>query len=165
MMAQEITMPLFELFVQNESEMRELGAQLAAILQCGDKIALNGDLGAGKSTLARAIIHASCEVEDVPSPTFTLVQSYDTKSGDQIWHFDFYRLEHEDEAYELAIEEAFENAICLMEWPEKIGSLIPDDTLWLNIEPMNETRRKIVFHAPPDWITRIKTIMDAWDKK
>ena len=144
--------------------MRALGRHLAPILQCGDKIALMGDLGAGKSTLARAIIQTSCDTEEVPSPTFTLVQSYDAKNGDQIWHFDFYRLERDEEAYELAIEEAFENAICLMEWPEKIEALIPEDTLWLGIVTLDDTRRKIVFHAPENWAPRINKIMDIWQQ-
>lgn len=148
--------------IADETAMTAFAINLAPHLKAGDKIALSGPLGAGKSTLARAIIHDLCESEEVPSPTFTLVQTYDTKSGDQVWHFDFYRLNDPEEAYELAIEEAFENAVCLMEWPEKLGQLLPEDSLLLTIEPIDDgTLRRIEIHATPDWQNRLGAALDT----
>ena len=87
-------------------------------------IALKGELGAGKTTFARAFIRARGGGEAVPSPTFTLVQIYEI--GDvPIWHFDAYRLRDPDEAWELGIEDAFRDGISLIEWPERLGPLLP----------------------------------------
>ena len=90
-----------------------LGATLAEVVVPGDIIALTGDLGAGKTTLARGLIHALCGEIEVPSPTYTLVQMYDTPKG-EIWHCDMYRLEQPRDAYELGLIEAFDTAICLI---------------------------------------------------
>jgi len=87
-------------------------------------IALKGELGSGKTYFARAFIGE----EEVPSPTFTLVQIYDRPQG-RIWHFDLYRLEAPDQAIELGIEEAFASGISLIEWPERLGRLIPAEHL------------------------------------
>jgi tRNA threonylcarbamoyladenosine biosynthesis protein TsaE len=114
-----------------------LAARLAALVRRGDVIALGGDLGAGKTSLARAFINALPRPEDepagkapeeVPSPTFTLVQTYRRRPAD-VWHFDLYRLERPEEAYELGIEEAFAEAISLIEWPERLGPLMPAERL------------------------------------
>lgn len=112
-----------------------LASDLAGLLSAGDVILLQGDLGAGKSHFARAVIQARLPVpEDVPSPTFTLVQTYDT--GDvEIWHADLYRLTHVDELFELGLDEAYETAICLIEWPDRLGDLAPDDALTLTLRP------------------------------
>ena len=114
-----------------------LAARLAALARLGDVIALGGDLGTGKTSFARAFINALARVEDepagevpeeVPSPTFTLVQTYRRKPAD-VWHFDLYRLKLPEEAYELGIEEAFAEAISLIEWPDRLGRLLPADRL------------------------------------
>jgi len=89
-----------------------------------DVIALHGELGSGKTFFARAFIGE----EDVPSPTFTLVQIYDRPQG-RIWHFDLYRLDAPDQAIELGIEEAFAGGISVIEWPERLGSLLPRERL------------------------------------
>ena len=109
-----------------------LGATLAEVVVPGDIIALTGDLGAGKTTLARGLIHALCGEIEVPSPTYTLVQMYDTPKG-EIWHCDMYRLEQPRDAYELGLIEAFDTAICLIEWPDKLGELLPDNCLSIDI--------------------------------
>lgn len=105
-----------------------LARKLAAAVPAGSLIALTGDLGAGKSTLARAFIRARLEddMAEVPSPTFTLVQTYDCDDGVEIWHADLYRLTDPEEAYELGLDEARDEAICLIEWPDRM----PDD--WWN---------------------------------
>lgn len=108
-----------------EADTMELGRRLAALVRPGDVIALDGTLGTGKSTLARALIRALTDAEEeVPSPTFTLVQQYDTGAG-LIWHFDLYRLEKPDDALELDIEEAFTDGISLIEWPDRLGPHLP----------------------------------------
>jgi tRNA threonylcarbamoyladenosine biosynthesis protein TsaE len=108
---------------------RRLGARLAAQLRPGDTVLLTGDLGAGKTTLARAVIAEMCGVEDAPSPTYTLVQLYDTAAGDELWHADLYRIEDVSELEELGLEDAFETAVCLVEWPDRLGDAIPQDRL------------------------------------
>jgi tRNA threonylcarbamoyladenosine biosynthesis protein TsaE len=114
------------------------GAALGAQLRPGDAVLLRGDLGAGKSALARACIRAlqaedGREEEDIPSPSFTLVQVYDSARGD-IWHVDLYRLGGPDGCAELGLEDAFETAITLVEWPERLGPLRPARRLDLTLE-------------------------------
>ena len=110
----------------NEQATEALGATLAARLKPGDVVGLKGDLGAGKTTLARAIIRAAAYDPEliVPSPTFTLVEVYETPRG-AYWHFDLYRLEAPEQVYELGWEEARAEGIVLMEWPERLGPLLP----------------------------------------
>lgn len=118
---------------------RALARRLATLLAPGDVVGLAGPLGAGKTTLARFVIEALAErggagpVGEVPSPTFTLVQTYETGTV-PVWHFDLYRLERPEDALELAIEEAFAAAISLIEWPERLGGLMPADWLEVLIE-------------------------------
>ena len=103
----------------------ELGRKLAAILRPGDVVALEGPLGSGKTALARAAIRAlTGPEEDVPSPTFTLVQSYESGLG-PLYHFDLYRLEAPDQAVELGIDDAFADGISLVEWPDRLGGYLP----------------------------------------
>ncbi|MCP4922845.1 MAG: tRNA (adenosine(37)-N6)-threonylcarbamoyltransferase complex ATPase subunit type 1 TsaE, partial [bacterium] len=114
----------------------------AQTLKVGDIIALKGNLGAGKTAFARAIIQSLCGPDTiVPSPTFTLVQTYQTPKT-EIWHFDLYRLEDPLQAEELGIEEAFAQGISLIEWPERLGDLLPDHakTLEFTIESDGMTR-------------------------
>lgn len=108
-----------------------LAARLAPDLRAGDTILLDGPIGAGKTHFARALIHARLGPdEEVPSPTFTLVQTYGT-GADEIWHADLYRLGGPDEALELGLVDAFDTAICLVEWPDRLGELRPDGALTL----------------------------------
>ena len=116
----------------DEAATAALAARIASLARPGDVIALKGVLGAGKSSFARAFIRASGCGEAVPSPTFTLVQIYDV--GDAaIWHFDCYRLRHPEEAWELAIEDAFTEGISLIEWPERLGPLVPPRRLEITL--------------------------------
>jgi tRNA threonylcarbamoyladenosine biosynthesis protein TsaE len=104
-----------------------LARRLAAQLRTGDVLLLQGDLGAGKTALARAIIMAMNPViAEVPSPTFTLVQQYDTPAG-AVFHYDLYRLKHADEIIELGWDENRANGISLVEWPERLGRYAPHD--------------------------------------
>lgn len=131
-------------------------SDLAAGLAAGDVVALHGDLGAGKTTLARMIIQARAQAAgepapEVPSPTFTLVQTYELPNGD-IWHFDLYRIADAEEAWELGIEDAFATAISLIEWPERLGRLLPDRRLDVRLAdgPDAGTRRLTVRDARKD---------------
>ncbi len=105
-----------------------VGAALAAALRPGDVVLLEGALGAGKTALARAVIAArlgdAAAAEDIPSPTYTLTQIYETEAA-EIWHADLYRLTDPAQVWELGLTEAFDAAICLVEWPERLGPLTP----------------------------------------
>ncbi len=117
-----------------------LGQWFAAHLRAGDCLLLDGQIGAGKSHFARAFIQARLgRAEDVPSPTFTLVQSY--QADVEIWHADLYRLSHPDEVLELGLEEAFDSAVCLIEWPDRLGSLLPKGAMRLRFTLEGEGRR------------------------
>jgi tRNA threonylcarbamoyladenosine biosynthesis protein TsaE len=126
------------------AETEALGRRLAGLVRAGDAILLAGPIGAGKSCLARAFIRARLgREEEVPSPTFTLVQVYDAKGVD-IWHADLYRLTHPDEVWELGLDDAFETAICLVEWPDRLGGHLPPDALSIRLEAHGEGRRAVV---------------------
>jgi len=110
-----------------------LARRIAAVARAGDVIALAGELGVGKTRFARAFVDAlTGEREEVPSPTFTLVQTYESPAG-TIWHFDLYRLSRPDEAYELGIEEALSDGISLIEWPDRAQGLLPEQRLDLTL--------------------------------
>jgi len=143
---------LFDL--PDEAATRRLGAALADRLRPGDVVALGGDLGAGKSTLARALIQALAGPDtEVPSPTFTLVQVYDTP-GARIWHFDLYRLEHPDDAVELDIDDAFAEGISLIEWPERLGSLLPARRIDIELAPGAGPMARVARLTPYDTDTK-----------
>lgn len=121
----------------------------------GDVVLLSGEIGAGKTHFARALIqHLQGRlgvVEDVPSPTFTLVQTY--MVGElEIWHCDLYRLTSADEAVELGLEDAFSTAACLIEWPDRLGSLAPTDAcnIAFSANPGDENRRDLLVSFTDD---------------
>jgi tRNA threonylcarbamoyl adenosine modification protein YjeE len=118
----------------------ELGARIAAALRPGDAVALEGDLGAGKTTLARAILQAAGVAESVPSPTFTLVQDYQA-NGMTISHYDLYRLKNASEMDELGLDEALEDGSVLVEWPERAEGYLPADTLHVRMDDDDGNRR------------------------
>ncbi len=103
-------------------------------------VLLHGDLGMGKSVFSRAVIRTLCgdDAMDVPSPTFTLVQQYDAPSG-SIWHFDLYRLSDESEIYELGWDDAINDGVALVEWPERLGYLRPKKRIDVFIAPVENT--------------------------
>ncbi len=137
-----------------------LAAGFAAAAESGDVLALSGDLGAGKTAFARAFVRAlTGPDEEVPSPTFTLVQTYDSARG-TIWHFDLYRVESADEIWELGIEEAFAGGIALIEWPERLGALLPAERFDLRFEFAPERgagARRIHVSGPAGRIAAIET--------
>jgi tRNA threonylcarbamoyl adenosine modification protein YjeE len=111
---------------------RALGAAIAGVLRVGDCVALWGDLGAGKTTLARDILQALGVTEDVPSPTFTIVQRYETPKL-VVNHYDLYRLKSAREMAELGFDEALEDGAALVEWPERAPEALPPDALHVRL--------------------------------
>lgn len=137
-----------------ESDTVALAGQIASILRTGDVILLEGPIGAGKSAFCRALIRARLgRMEDVPSPTFTLVQTYEDDRGD-IWHCDLYRLTHPEEVFELGLEEAFATAICLIEWPDRLDADAPADALRLRFAAHDEGH-SVEIDAPAAWRARL----------
>lgn len=120
--------------LSSPQETADLATQIAAALSPGDCLLLEGPIGAGKTHFARHLIQSLLHSpEDVPSPTFTLVQTYDVPSG-ELWHADLYRLTSLDEIEELGLTEAFDTAICLIEWPDRLAELTPHHALHLRFE-------------------------------
>ena len=128
-----------QLSVITEMEMLALGARIGRALRAGDTVTLAGGLGAGKTTLARGLVQSVLPHETVPSPTYTLVQTYEIHDF-SLWHCDLYRLEHPDEAYELGLMDAMGEEVCLLEWPDRLGDLLPADVLEIEINFEGEGR-------------------------
>lgn len=142
--------------------MARFACLLAPHLRAGDVLLLEGPIGAGKTHFARALIQCLLDrLEDVPSPTFTLVQTYDAPRF-EIWHTDLYRLTHPDEALELGLTEAFETALCLVEWPERLGSDRPETALTLQFQVESDETRTIAFlSADEEWRQRLRGLVDV----
>ncbi len=143
--------------LRDEAATAALAARIASLARPGDVIALKGELGAGKTSFARAFIGARGSREDVPSPTFTLVQIYEV--GDAaVWHFDFYRVRDPEEAWELGIEDAFRDGISLIEWPERLGPLLPARRLEIALSQTALPQARIAALDPgkgSDWDVRL----------
>ncbi len=136
-----------------------LARALAPRLGPGDVLLLEGPIGAGKTHFARALIQALMPVpEEVPSPTFTLVQVYEGP-GFPIWHADLYRLSHPDEAEELGLAEAFETALCLVEWPERLGPYRPHGALTLTFAQASGSGRTVEMRTEGEsWAGRLENL-------
>jgi tRNA threonylcarbamoyladenosine biosynthesis protein TsaE len=154
-----LTITRLSLDLADEAATHALARRLAASARAGDVIALGGELGAGKTSLARAFIRAALDDDaaDVPSPTFTLVQTY---PGPEfvVWHVDAYRLKTPDEIWELGIEEAFADGVLLIEWRDRLGPLLPARRLDLTLTPgpADHTRTATLEdRGGADWITRL----------
>jgi tRNA threonylcarbamoyladenosine biosynthesis protein TsaE len=124
------------MILKDEAATGRLGAAIARDLRAGETVCLSGPLGAGKSTLARALIRAlTTPDEEVPSPTFTLVQFYEGPRL-KVAHFDLYRLSSPDEAYEIGLDEALDEGAAVIEWPERLEGRLPPDRLDVEIAPV-----------------------------
>ena len=142
--------------IENEAKMLEFGVNLAKILQAGDCLALTGDLGAGKTTLSRGIVQALSGPQDVPSPTYTLVQTYAADSF-EVWHCDLYRLEQPQDVYELGLLDVMDEIVSLIEWPDRMGELLPDQALTIDIQ-FDGDGRLISYSGNKDWMKRLENV-------
>ncbi|MGX6648725.1 tRNA (adenosine(37)-N6)-threonylcarbamoyltransferase complex ATPase subunit type 1 TsaE [Maricaulaceae bacterium MS644] len=136
------------------------GARLAAALKVGDAVLLFGELGAGKTTLARAVIEALTGETDAPSPTFTLVQSYETGAGFLLLHADLYRLTDEGELDELGLDEALDHGAALIEWPDRAPGWRPPDRLEIQLDETEDGGRRARLTAFGAWEDRLGQLAD-----
>jgi len=140
----------FEL--DSEAATQALAARVTRIARAGDVIALRGELGSGKTSFARGFIRALGRGdEEVPSPTFTLLEIYEL-AGLRVWHFDLYRLAKPEDVYELGFEEALAGGVMLIEWPERLGSLLPRERLDVILSAGDAPgRRRALLRGGPRW--------------
>lgn len=157
--------PVLTVHADTPAQTADLAERLAPRLRLGDVVLLRGGLGAGKSHFARALIKARLAAlgrdEDVPSPTYTLVQSYDLDIV-ELLHADLYRLSDPQEVFELGLDQAFDTAICLIEWPERLGDLTPRAALEIMIsQGQQDEARAITFCCADgsDWAARLADLV------
>jgi len=151
-------MPALTLTLADEAATARLGARLAAALQPGDLVLLFGDLGAGKTTLARAVIEALTGEADAPSPTYTLVQVYDTRTGWPLAHADLYRLEDGAELDELGLDEILDDGAALVEWPEQAPGWRPASRLEVRLTGGGDGARSAVLKGFETWEDRLERL-------
>jgi tRNA threonylcarbamoyladenosine biosynthesis protein TsaE len=143
--------------LQAEADTAALGREIAQHLAAGDTVTLSGPLGAGKSVLARAIVRTFLAREEVPSPTFTLVQTYETQNF-TISHVDLYRVKAASELRELGLDEALERGVLLIEWPDRMGLQLPPDRLDIMFEAVDGETRLMKLVGRGSWSARVKTL-------
>lgn len=150
--------PFRTLSLKDEAASESLGARLAPLLRKRDVVALQGDLGAGKTTLARGLLRGLADDPhmDVPSPTFTLVEVYEFPNL-TVWHFDLYRLKQAEDAWELGLEQALGEAVSLIEWPERLGSLLPADRLEIRLQAQGDGRHAELAGSA-EWAQRLAAL-------
>lgn len=154
-------MPTLTFLLDDEDATEALARRLACLLAPGDVVALHGDLGAGKTAFCRAAIRALAGADtEVPSPTFTLVQTYDSVAG-PLWHFDLYRLAGPDEVVELGWDEALADGIALVEWPDRLGPLLPAERLDVALTIAGGERRHAALSGHGGWAARLGALEPA----
>jgi len=156
------SLEIFTLDLPDIDTTARIARMLAPLLRAGDVVALEGDLGAGKTAFARFLIQALGVEDEVPSPTFTLVQTYpvEGRDFDAVWHFDLYRIENPDEIDELGMDEAFETGVTLIEWPGRMGARLPADRLSIGLG-LVEDRRSMTLSGGPSWTSRLQQIGES----
>ena len=138
---------LHQIETNSPDQTANLAISLGQILKAGDCLLLVGSVGAGKSLFARALIQSLQDTpEDVPSPTFTIIQTYETKLGD-LWHCDLYRISSPHEVIELGLDDAMATAVTLIEWPENLADLTPPDALTIRINDLGGDVRRLSFES------------------
>ena len=138
------------MWVLDEPAMARAGAALAGVLQAGDVVALSGPLGAGKTTLVRGVLAALGHAGEVPSPTFAIVQPYDSTSL-PIAHADLYRIEDPAELEELGLDDQLFDGALLVEWPVRAGEAAWPQALRLSLQPLPDGRRGLTWVVPGSW--------------
>jgi tRNA threonylcarbamoyladenosine biosynthesis protein TsaE len=146
----------------DEAATARLARGLAALVRAGDVIALAGELGSGKTAFARAFINALPAPggsEEVPSPTYTLLQTYE-RAPAPVWHFDLYRLERPEEIHEIGFEEGLGEGILLIEWPERLGPLLPAERLDLRLDFAESAEaRRATLIGTGSWPDRLRDLV------
>ena len=157
-----MTAAVLSLWLADDEATRRAGAALGLALRPGDAVLLEGPLGAGKSALARAAIRARTGADEVPSPTYTLVQTYEGPDA-VLWHADLYRLSGPDEVAELGLDLAFAEDIALVEWPERLGPFRPVRCLTasMGLDPVREGRSLSLTPEGPGWQPVLDAVAEA----
>lgn len=133
-----------EIVIASLDELKDVAEAVIESLDGRNVVALFGAMGAGKTTLISAIMEHLGSTDNVTSPTFALVNQYSTAANEPVYHFDFYRINRIEEAFDMGYEEYFySDGLCLVEWPEKVEELLPDDVMKVTITPTSNTRRVI----------------------
>ncbi|MFN8400623.1 MAG: tRNA (adenosine(37)-N6)-threonylcarbamoyltransferase complex ATPase subunit type 1 TsaE [Anaerolineales bacterium] len=138
---------MLEFFSRSPEQTRRIGMRLGNLLQAGDIICLQGDLGAGKTTFTQGLAQGWGSLDSVSSPTFILVNQYRRADSAQLFHLDAYRLETVPEAEELDLDSMLAEGALIIEWPERLGDLIPAEHLHIRLEHLSEEHRQMNFHA------------------
>ena len=136
-----------EFFSRSPEQTRRIGMRLGSELKTGDVICLQGNLGAGKTTFVQGLAQGWGSIDAVSSPTFIIVNEYRRATGGQIFHLDAYRLESMPEAEELDLDAMLSEGVVIIEWPENLNGLIPNDRLWITLEHIQEEQRQMSFKA------------------
>lgn len=136
-----------EFFSRSPEQTRRIGMRLGGLLEPGDLVCLQGELGAGKTTLVQGLAQGWGSLDPVSSPTFVLVNEYRRPAGSRLFHMDAYRLESGAEAAELDLDWMLAEGALVVEWPERVGNVLPDQALKIELEPVAEEQRQMRFHA------------------
>ena len=136
-----------DFFSRSPEQTRRIGSRLGDNLRAGDVICLQGDLGAGKTTFVQGVARGWGSLDSVSSPTFIIVNEYRRDSGDRLFHMDAYRLDSAPEAEELDLDSMLADGALLLEWPERIDMLVPEEYLWISLEYINEEEREMKFKS------------------
>jgi len=135
----------FDFLSHSPEQTRRLGMRLGALLQTGDVVCLQGELGAGKTTFVQGLAAGWGSLDAVSSPTFILVNVYRRTDKSQLFHFDTYRIESAPEAEELDLDAMLSAGPLVIEWPERMAGVLPDERLWIKLEYVDEDRRQLTF--------------------
>ena len=151
-----------DFFSRSPEQTRRIGRRLGGVLQAGDVICLQGDLGAGKTTFVQGVAQGWGSLDAVSSPTFILVNVYRRDDEARLFHMDAYRLDSAPEAEELDLDAMLAQGPLLIEWPERINGLVPDERLWIRFEHVDEEEREMNFKATGDrYDSLLETIRHA----